>query len=238
MRTATLLFLLVSFVQAPPVHGNEHESAAVLGAATGDSIVVVSDDIEITECIEYALRDLIEQAELSLRVVPFGEIRNAFFPWLELKTNNNSTWMITVTDADEITKKLIALTTNRVARPAFEKTGLQYVIRAESYTSIDEDGSGFCGFGYGWGGCFGAIWGDKKTTILANIWDMSNPQNPMNHEASDQGGYVMPIFIIPIPPIRPDTEQAACITVSENIIERISGKRLQLERPLKEPRHE
>jgi hypothetical protein len=83
MRTGTLLFLLVSFVQAPHVYGNEHESAAVLGAATGDAIVVVSDDIEITKCIEYALRDLIEQAELSLRVVPFGEIRNAIFPWLE-----------------------------------------------------------------------------------------------------------------------------------------------------------
>lgn len=234
MRTATLLLLLVSFVQAPTAYGNEHESAAVLGAATGDAIVVVSDDIEITECIEYALRDLIEQAELSLRVVPFGEIRNAFFPWLELKTNNNSTWMITVTNADEITKKLIALTTNRVARPAFEKTGLQYVIQAEIYSSIDEEYVGFGGGGYS----LGAILGDKETTILAKIWDMSNPQDPMNHEASEQRGFVMPVFIIPFPPTRPDTEQAACITVSENIIERISGKRLRLERPLKEPHRE
>ena len=234
MRTATLLLLLVSFVQAPTAYGNEHESAAVLGAATGDAIVVVSDDIEITECIEYALRDLIEQAELSLRVVPFGEIRNAFFPWLELKTNNNSTWMITVTNADEITKKLIALTTNRVARPAFEKTGLQYVIQAEIYSSIDEEYVGFGGGGYS----LGAILGDKETTILAKIWDMSNPQDPMNHEASEQRGFVMPVFIIPFPPTRPDTEQAACITVSQNIIERISGKRLRLERPLKEPHRE
>ncbi len=224
MRTATLLFLLISFVQTPRVHGNQHESVDGLGAATGDAIVVVSNDIEITECIETALRDLVGKTEPPLRVVPYGEIRNAFFPWLELKTNNNATWMITVADADEITKKLISLTTNRVARPAFEKTGLQYVIRVESHTSIDEGYRGYCGGGY----CLGVISGDKKTTVLATIWDMSNPKTPINHEVSDQGEYAKSIFMLPIPPSRPDTEQAACLTVSEEIIGIISGKLMQL----------
>jgi hypothetical protein len=221
LRTATVLVSIISFVLPLRVHGNEHKSLAGLGAATGDGIVVVSNDSKITECLENALRDQIKKTNASLRVVPYGEIRNAFFPWLELKANNRSTWMTTITDADEITEKLFALKTNQVARPAFEKTRLQYVVRAESETSIDEEYVGDCISGYTGGFCLGVVLGDKESKILASIWDMRNPRKPMNREASDQGDYAMPVFLLPIPPIRPDTERVACLTLAEGIIDTI-----------------
>jgi hypothetical protein len=65
----------------------------------------------------------------------------------------------------------------------------------------------------------GLAYGDRETSLAANLWDLQEGQAAGSAEAAKQGTTVVPAFILPIPLIA-RTESPACQDLA-NLIEQL-----------------
>lgn len=137
-------------------------------------------------------------------------VRRALYPWLSDRPP--------VALAAE---RLVALAHYAPARARFAELSLGTVILVAGGTKQEWHGAGFCGAGYGGGGCLGLEWGKRDSFIAARLVDLSQPEDVVGSEAHKSGHAVMPMFGLPLPFI-PATQTAACQELSKALIRQLA----------------
>lgn len=185
----------VPAMPAPAPDPGAADSPAVPGAAL-PGIHVMSDvpSRPVRRCIIRELQQLLP----ARRVLAERSVRQVLFPWLSHPL-----------PAGASAERLAALARYPPAVSRFNDLGLGTVVLVAGGTTQDWHGGGFCGAGYGGGGCLGLMWGKRDSFIEAQVLELSRPGELAHAEAGRSGSAVLPMFGLPLPFI-PPTQSAAC----------------------------
>ncbi len=165
------------------------------------------DDKNFAECIQKELKKDLP----NLTVIHEDRFRDALFPWFEYRT------------APKDAKELSVTLNKPFIRSHLESIGVEILVYVHGETSQSNlDGPGFCGAGYGGGGCLGYLSADRETHIATTVWNLKEGISIGNTDTHFQGKVRMPMFIIPIP-IPAFTEGAACSETARRISDRLKN---------------
>jgi hypothetical protein len=150
--------------------------------------------------------DRLRQGEPPIDVGNIDDVRLAFFPWLEPST------------APRTPEEFRALLEDAAIRQKMIELGIRYLMAIEGGTTSDKHGGILCGVGPagGGGGCLGFIWGNRESSYVATIIDVTSPRESREIAGKKTGHYYIPAFALPIPLIAP-TESAACEQLAEHV---------------------
>jgi len=188
-------------------------SRVISGDGVGEKITAVivgpeyretDNERRLTNCIRQAL----ENTTSPIRVMPLDEFRKGLYPWFQPSTLQTSL------------EKMSQLMKTPIVKNKIQQLGVRFLITWRGYTINQKlKGPILCGAGYGGGGCLGLAYGDRETSLAANLWDLQEGQAAGSAEAAKQGTTVVPAFILPIPLIA-RTESPACQDLA-NLIEQL-----------------
>ena len=185
--------------------------AALAPWARPSGVQVASDagsDV-VRRCVIKGLR-----RELPERPVVAGPaLRQALFPWFSDQPA-----------AAAGAERLRALLALPEARSRLEAIGVGTVVLVSGGTRQDWHGAGFCGAGYGGGGCLGLTWGERDSLIVARIVDLASPAALSESSAHRSGTTVIPMLGIPLPFI-PATQSAACHEMAHALARELRAQR-------------
>lgn len=185
-------------------------TAGVSTAALGPSLpgIYLMSDVPsrpVRRCVFKELRkQLPDRPILAER-----SVRQSLFPWL-----SQSLPVATMAE------RLAALVHYPPAVARLNELGLGTVLLVAGGTTQDWRGAGFCGAGYGGGGCLGLMWGKRDSFIEAQLLDLSRPRESLRSEAHESGSAVLPMFGLPLPFI-PATQSAACRELGKALAEQL-----------------
>ena len=161
------------------------------------------DDVPLSRCLQRFLQEDLP----DLKFFPEDQFRDALFPWFEYSTAPK--------DAAAISNLL----DRPMIREHIDRIGVQILIYVHGDTIQDEmDGPGFCGGGYGGGGCLGYVSADRETYIATSVIDLKEATSLGSTDIHYKGTIHMPMLIIPIP-IPVFTQSSACKETARRISE-------------------
>jgi hypothetical protein len=186
-------------------------SSHLYQATTITILAKTPDDKHFAECLQKELKKDLP----NLKVFPEYRFRNALFPWFEYRT------------APKDAKELSAILDKPSIRSHLESIGVEILVYVHGETSqSDLDGPGFCGGGYGGGGCLGYVEGGRETHIATTIWNLKEGISLGNTDIHVQGKVRVPMLIIPLP-IPAFTEASACSETAMRISDRFNNNSLE-----------
>jgi hypothetical protein len=141
-----------------------------------------------------------------IEVINIDDVRLAFFPWLEPST------------APKTPEELHALLEDPAIQQKMAELGIRYLMAIEGGTTQEEHGGMWCGVGPtgGGGGCLGFVWGNRESSYVATIVDVTRPHESRDIAGKHAGHYYVPAFALPIPLIAP-TQGKACEQLAEHV---------------------
>jgi hypothetical protein len=164
-----------------------------------------TDATRAMDCVGHRLA----QARPPFEVMPAGQVRLEFFPWLEPST------------APKSLEELQRWAAEPAVRNKMRAIGARYLLEFRGGTKTEIPGGGIlCGAGFGAGGCFGFAWGSRESAFNATLLDMWEGGKPLEVSATRRGGVYMPAFVLPIP-LMAQTESTACEELSQRIHDRL-----------------
>ena len=176
------------------------------GFASGDSIVIFPDGMGANSIENVRFAKCVAKAILNnkpdQRFFAADAFKDALFPWLETAPNTPD--------------DLNILLARPLVQDRISELGVRYIIVLAGGTKVDSSWKRpfFCGYS----GCLGLTWWDRKTNLLAIVWDMKAGNKAGELTATSSGTAVVPAFVIPIPFI-PLTETTACSDLGRHLVE-------------------
>ena len=166
------------------------------------------EDKDFAKCLQTELKEDLA----NLKVIPEDQFRNALFPWFEYRT------------APKNAAELSALLSKTIVRDHIEKLGVEILIYVNGETIQGQlDGPGFCGGGYGGGGCLGYLSAERKTHMATTVLNIRDATTLGSTDINFHGSVEVPMLIIPIP-IPAFTQSAACSETAKLISECFENK--------------
>jgi hypothetical protein len=148
----------------------------------------------------------LREGDPPIDVINIDDVRLAFFPWLEPST------------APKTMEEFNAFLENPAIQQKMAELGIRYLMAIEGGTTSDKHGGIWCGVGPtgGGGGCLGFVWGNRESSYVATIIDVTSPHESRDIAGKQAGHYYVPAFALPIPLIAP-TEGKACAQLAEHV---------------------
>jgi hypothetical protein len=166
------------------------------------------DDEPLAGCLQRFLSEDLPEVTFF----PEESFRDAMFPWFEYSTAPG--------DAATLSRIL----EKPLVRSQIDKLGVEILIYVHGKTIQDQmDGPGFCGGGYGGGGCLGYVSADRETYIATSVFDLKQAAAVSSTDIHYKGTVHVPMLIIPIP-IPVFTESSACKETARRISDSLKAK--------------
>ena len=205
MRTICLVsafaILVLAGCMKADVKYSVEESAVDL---TRTTISILSNNLD-DEPLSRCLLSFLQEDLPHLKFFPEDQFRDALFPWFEYST------------APQDAVAISSLLDRPMIREHINQLGVRILIYVHGDTIQDEmDGPGFCGGGYGGGGCLGYVSADRETYIATSVFDLSQATALGSTDVHYKGTIHMPMLIIPIP-IPVFTQSSACKETARQI---------------------
>jgi hypothetical protein len=173
------------------------------GAASATGIVLLAQDPHIPDCAGEAVAD----AAGDKKFVPWQTFRDSLYPWLEGRFT-----------LGEPARLHAALQTASVRR-RIGKLGVRYLVEVSGTTAL---GPAEGAIGGGAGAIGGVLTQNRRTRLVAGIYDLRKGQVTSKLRASSTGTGVMVWLGVPFPFI-PATESAACGELAGKLAKALRG---------------
>ena len=168
------------------------------------TISILSNNLD-DEPLSRCLQSFMQEDLPDLKFFSEDQFRDALFPWFEYSTAPQNAAAI----SDLLDKPMI--------REHIDRLGVRILIYVHGDTIQDPmDGPGFCGGGYGGGGCLGYVSADRETYIATSVFDLNRAAALGSTDVHYKGTIHMPMLIIPIP-IPVFTQSSACKETAKQI---------------------
>lgn len=156
-----------------------------------EGLVVVPD----TPCL---IKGLLVNLPDNIYVVETQLVIDSLYPWLE-----SNQPIDTSHDLEEL------LSMPKVA-DSIRALGVRYLITSSQTQTVERHGDGFCGSGYGGGGCLAIEWGKQADRFDVAIWDIEHREIASKITTEADGGHGFAVLgFIPLIAVS-NTEGRAC----------------------------
>jgi hypothetical protein len=160
------------------------------------------------------IAEAVQAAHPTLRIVSTDEFRRTVFAYGSPE------------DPAGRAKYFETLVSEPVVRERMASLGIRHLVYLAEARTEQGPGGGFggCGGGPGGAGCFGAIWWERSSRLVASVVDIQAARAMGDVSASATGTPVLLGLLVPIPiPIPAFTETRACGELGEAVTRFLQG---------------